>query len=69
MLFFNPNIIPFVGEVIIPLGVAISLLAMCFVFMWMELAFGYCFGCTIYAWLVKAGVFKDECIDCNDITK
>ncbi len=69
ILFFNPNIIPFVGEIIIPLGVAISLLSACFVFMWMELAFGYCFGCTIYDWLVKVGVFKDECYACNDIIK
>jgi hypothetical protein len=37
--------------------------------MWMELAFGYCFGCTIYEWFVKIGIFKEECYDCNDIYK
>jgi arginine decarboxylase-like protein len=25
--------------------------------------------CTIYDWLVKAGILKEECLDCNDITK
>lgn len=69
ILFFNPNMLPFVGTVIIPFDVAIGLLSACFLFMWMELAFGYCAGCTIYDWLVKAGVFKEECVDCNDITK
>jgi hypothetical protein len=69
ILFFNPNILPFVGEVAIPLKVAITLLFTCWVFMWMELAFGYCFGCTIYEWFVKIGIFKEECYDCNDIYK
>lgn len=67
ILFFNPNMIPFVGSVFIPLYGAILLLSLCSLFIWMELAFGYCIGCTIHAFLVKVGIFKDECYECNNI--
>ena len=69
ILFFNPNMLPFIGTIMIPTNTALVLLAMCWFFMWMELSFGYCAGCTIHAFLVKAGLLKDNCYECNNIIK
>ena len=67
LVFFNPNMLPFVGTVLIPLNVAIGLLSTCWLFIWMELSFGYCIGCKVHAFLVQIGMLKDECYECNNI--
>ena len=67
ILFFNPGMIPFVGNIILPLEFALTLLSICSLFIWLEVSFGYCVGCQTHAMLVKLGVFKDECYECNNI--
>lgn len=35
----------------------------------LEAAFGFCLGCTIFGWLMRAGVIPEEvCLECNDIS-
>jgi hypothetical protein len=49
-------------------GAAYALLAMIAVFATLESVFGFCLGCTIFAWLMRAGVIPDDvCESCNDI--
>jgi hypothetical protein len=67
ILFFNPITLPFVGLIILPLEFALSLLTICSVFIWLEVSFGYCVGCKFHALLVKIGLLKDECYECNNI--
>ena len=79
LVFFNPDIFAtwintLAGTTILPEGtqympyqVPITMLFICFTFMWMEALLGYCAGCSMHALLVKIGIFKDECIACNDI--
>jgi len=65
ILFFNPMM--FGTLIMVPLYMALSLLFLCSIFIWMELSFGYCIGCSIHSLLVKVGIFKNECYECNDI--
>ncbi len=79
LVFFNPTkfayivngithlkLLPTSGNYI-PYQVAIALLLTCFSFMWMEMALGFCAGCSLHSLLVKIGIFKEECVECNDI--
>lgn len=43
------------------------LVFVCLGFMWMEAILGFCAGCALHALLVKIGIFKEECVDCNNI--
>ncbi len=79
LLFFNPD--TFAGWVnalfgaellptttnFMPWWTGIVLVWFCMGFMWLEVVFGYCVGCKIHALLVKVGVFKEECVACNNI--
>ena len=67
ILFFNPGMLPFVDPIILPLEFGLTLLAICSIFIWLEVSFGYCMGCKTHALLVKAGILKDECYECNNI--
>lgn len=44
-----------------------SLIWLCLAFMWLEAIFGFCAGCKVHALLVWTGVFKEECVACNNI--
>lgn len=39
----------------------------CFSFMWLEAILGFCVGCKIHALLVRLGIFKEECVACNNL--
>lgn len=47
--------------------IPITLIWICFGFMWMESILGFCAGCSLHALLVKIGVLKEECVECADI--
>jgi len=66
IVFFNPWLIPIDGFVI-PVQYGLFFLATCASVMYMELAFAFCAGCWIHKMLVKAGIFKDECYECNNL--
>ena len=80
IIFFNPgafatiiNNITGVEELLpttynyMPLYTGVTLVITCLSFMWLELTLGFCAGCYIHALLVKIGILKEECEDCNDI--
>jgi len=80
IIFFNPdtfaqiiNNITGIEELIpttynfMPLYTGLTLVVTCLLFMWLELTFGFCAGCYVHALLVKIGIIKEECLDCNDI--
>ena len=66
LVFFNPWLVPIEGFVI-PVKYGLMFLATCASFMWLELAFAFCAGCWIHAILAKAGIFKNECYECNNL--
>ena len=47
--------------------IPLTLVWVCFGFMWMEAILGFCVGCKIHALLVWMGIFKEECEACNNI--
>lgn len=47
--------------------IPLILVWLCVAFMWMEAVLGFCVGCKVHALLVKIGVIKEECDDCNNI--
>ena len=59
--------IVFFNSVLIPIPVALGLLATCLTFIWLELSFGFCMGCYVYYILVKVGFLKEECYECNNL--
>lgn len=78
LVFFNPEIVAewingLIGTSIpteynyMPYWIPLTLVWICFGFMWMETVLGFCMGCQVHALLVKVGVFKEECEDCNNI--
>jgi len=80
IIFFNPtsfaqivNSISGIDELLpttynyMPLYTGLTLVSVCLSFMWLELTFGFCAGCYIHALLVKVGIIKEACEDCNDI--
>lgn len=49
-------------------GAAYALLGVLVVFATLESVFGFCMGCTVFGWLMRAGIIPDEvCDSCNDI--
>jgi hypothetical protein len=54
-------------ENFIPYWMPVYLVWVCIGFMWLEAIFGYCVGCKLHALLVWMGIFKEECLDCNNI--
>jgi hypothetical protein len=81
LIFFNPDTfagyvnVLFDSELLpttrnyIPPQIPVSLVWFCVLFMWLEVVFGFCVGCKIHSLLVFLRIIKDECEDCNDITK
>ncbi len=47
--------------------IPVTLVWICLGFMWLEAILGFCVGCKIHSLLVKVGIFKEECEDCNNI--
>jgi len=78
-VFFNPDQFAYFVNAIahksilstssqyIPYWVPLTLVWVCFGFMWLEAVLGWCAGCQIHALLVKLGILKEECEACNDI--
>jgi hypothetical protein len=51
-------------------GVVTVLLALLVVFATLESVFGYCMGCTVFGWLMRAGLIPESvCLDCADISR
>ena len=47
-----------------------ALLAVLVVFATLESVFAFCMGCTVFGWLMQAGVIPESiCLDCADITR
>ena len=47
----------------------IGLMAVLVVFATLESVFGFCMGCTVFGWLMRAGVIPEEiCLECADIS-
>ncbi len=79
LIFFNPDIFAYYVNIIfgkellsqskqyISFYIPITLIWICFGFMWMETVLGFCAGCYLHSLLVKVGILKDECIECGDI--
>ncbi|MDX1353471.1 MAG: DUF4395 family protein, partial [Thiomicrorhabdus sp.] len=44
-----------------------SLIWVCLAFMWLEAILGFCAGCKLHSLLVWTGLFKEECVACNNI--
>ncbi len=78
-IFFNPEIFASWVNVIFgaetlsttenymsPL-IPLTLVWICFAFMWLETTLGFCAGCKIHAFLVYIGVLKEDCYSCNNI--
>ncbi|MDR9498209.1 MAG: DUF4395 domain-containing protein [Hydrogenovibrio sp.] len=79
LIFFNPDtfanwvnglfgskLLP-TTENYMPDWIPLTLVWVCLGFMWLEAILGYCVGCKVHALLVKLGVFKEECLECNNI--
>lgn len=50
-------------------GAAGALLLVLVVFAGLESALAFCMGCTVFGWLMRAGVVPDAiCLECSDIT-
>ncbi len=46
------------------------LLAVLVVFATLESVFAFCMGCTVFGWLMRAGVIPESvCLDCADISR
>ncbi|WXU00030.1 MAG: hypothetical protein Ctma_0735 [Catillopecten margaritatus gill symbiont] len=78
IVFFNPDAIAswinsLLGTSIpvdvnyVPTELALSLVALCLLFMWLEAIVGYCVGCKVYALLVKIGIVNRHCDACENI--
>ena len=80
IIFFNPvefahglnsvfqlNLLP-TTERYMPAGLGIILVSVCLLFMWLEAILGYCVGCKIHALLVRAGILKEACHACNNLS-
>ena len=47
-----------------------ALLAVLVAFATLESVFAFCMGCTVFAWLMRAGAIPESvCLDCADITR
>ncbi|OYY19136.1 MAG: hypothetical protein B7Y59_05390 [Burkholderiales bacterium 35-55-47] len=54
-------------EQYMPRWLPLLMVWLCLGFMWMETVLGFCLGCQVHALLVKAGVLKEECEECNNL--
>ena len=54
-------------EQYLPRWLPLVMVWVCLGLMWMECVLGFCLGCQIHALFVKAGVFKEECEECNNL--
>lgn len=51
-------------------GVATALIAVLVVFATLESVFGFCMGCTVFGWLMRANVIPESvCVECADIRR
>ena len=51
-------------------GAAAVLLALLLVFATLESVLAFCMGCTVFGWLMKAGVIPERiCVECSDISE
>lgn len=49
-------------------GAAYALIGVLAVFATLESVFGFCMGCAVFGWLMRAGVIPDEvCESCNNL--
>ncbi|MEW6445915.1 MAG: DUF4395 domain-containing protein [Pseudomonadota bacterium] len=79
LVFFNPApVAEFVNgitrsavlpetETFMPYWIPLVLVWVCLGFMWMETVLGFCVGCKLHALMVKLGVLKEECVECNNL--
>ena len=79
LLYFNPEVFAewlnalFGQELLpttenyMPFWIPRILVWVCISFMWLETVLGFCLGCYVHALLVKVGIFKQECVACNNI--
>lgn len=77
LVFFNPDSFANLMNTLFGLSIVTDaqvmpiwiplLVFVCLAFMWMEAILGFCAGCALHALLVKVGIFKEECEDCNNI--
>lgn len=63
---FNSELLP-TTENFMPKWIPLVLVWICLGFMWLEAILGYCVGCKVHALMVKLGIFKEECVACNNI--
>ena len=54
-------------EQYLPTWLPLVMVWLCLGFMWLEAVLGFCVGCKIHAGLVKLGIFKEECEECNNL--
>lgn len=78
-IYFNPEVVAgwvntLAGSQILPetenymsYYIPMVMVWVCIGFMWMEAVLGFCVGCLIHSLLVKLGVLKEECYECNNI--
>ena len=51
-------------------GAAAVLIGVLLVFATLESVFAFCLGCTVFGWLMRAGLIPEEiCADCADISR
>lgn len=79
LIFFNPDVFAnwvntLFGSKLLPTTenympdwIPLVLVWICLGFMWLEAILGFCVGCQVHALLVKLGIFKEECLECNNI--
>lgn len=79
LVFFNPSVVAgwvnaIAGSALLPetsnfmpYWIPLTLVWVCFGFMWLEATLGFCVGCKIHALLVTFGILKEECEECNNI--
>jgi hypothetical protein len=80
LIFFNPEVFAgwvnwvFRQEVLstttnyMPKWIPLTLVWVCFGFMWMETVLGFCVGCKVHSLLVKLGMLEEECEACNNLS-
>jgi len=79
LVFFNPSTVAewvnaIAGSTLLPetynflpYWIPLTLVWVCFGFMWLEATLGFCVGCKIHSLLVMVGILKEECVECNNI--
>ena len=65
-VIFQQPVLP-TTEQYLPRWLPLVMVWVCLGFMWLEAVLGFCVGCKIHALMVKLGVFKEECEECNNL--